>query len=125
MNESVRPSVALSIRQPWAWLIVEGHKAIENRNWNTDFRGLFYIHTGKTVDWQAYDWLGQKFPAIAVPPPDQLTVGGIIGQARITGVVTRSSDPWFQGIYGFELADVQAVPFLALAGRLGFFPVPL
>ena len=23
--------VALSIQQPWAWLIVEGHKDIENR----------------------------------------------------------------------------------------------
>jgi hypothetical protein len=35
---------ALSIRQPWAWLIANGHKDIENRSWNTNYRGAFLIH---------------------------------------------------------------------------------
>jgi len=30
---------ALSILQPWAWLVVNGHKDIENRTWGTGFRG--------------------------------------------------------------------------------------
>ncbi|AWI90326.1 hypothetical protein C0214_19955 [Methylobacterium sp. DM1] len=30
---------ALSIMQPWAWLIVNGHKDIENRDWRGHFRG--------------------------------------------------------------------------------------
>ena len=29
----------LSVRQPWAWLIVAGHKDIENRKWRTSYRG--------------------------------------------------------------------------------------
>lgn len=37
----------LSIRQPWADLIVSGKKDIENRSWPTKFRGSFYIHAGK------------------------------------------------------------------------------
>jgi len=38
---------ALSVKQPWAWLIVNGYKKIENRNWPTSFRGRIYIHAGR------------------------------------------------------------------------------
>lgn len=36
---------ALSIKQPWASLIVHGIKDIENRTWKTNFRGRIYVHT--------------------------------------------------------------------------------
>lgn len=35
---------ALSIKQPWAFLIAHGIKDIENRTWRTNFRGRIYIH---------------------------------------------------------------------------------
>jgi ASCH domain len=38
---------APSIRQRWAWLIVNGHKDIENRAWPTKFRGRVLIHASK------------------------------------------------------------------------------
>ena len=38
---------ALSIRQPWAWLIVHGRKDIENRSWRTKFRGRFLVHAAQ------------------------------------------------------------------------------
>ena len=41
---------ALSIMQPWAWLICAGHKDIENRSWSTGFRGPVLIHAGKKFD---------------------------------------------------------------------------
>src|SRR5437016_10859136 len=41
---------ALSVRQPWAWLIVNGHKDIENRSWQTKFRGKLLIHAGQRFD---------------------------------------------------------------------------
>jgi len=41
---------ALSIKQPWAWLICAGHKDIENRIWATSFRGRIYVHAGKEAD---------------------------------------------------------------------------
>ena len=34
----------LSVRQPWANLIVHGIKDIENRTWKTNYRGRIYIH---------------------------------------------------------------------------------
>lgn len=39
---------AISIHQPWAWLIVEGYKDIENRTWLTAYRGPVLIHAGLT-----------------------------------------------------------------------------
>lgn len=41
---------ALSIRQPWAWLIANGHKDIENRTSHTNFRGDFLIHASKKFE---------------------------------------------------------------------------
>jgi len=35
----------LSIRQPYAALIVTGLKSIECRTWKTNYRGLLYIHS--------------------------------------------------------------------------------
>ncbi len=51
---------AISIHQPWADLIVFGHKDIENRSWTTRYRGRMLIHAGLTVDRDAVldvrDW---------------------------------------------------------------------
>lgn len=37
---------AITIKQPWASLIVNGVKDIENRTWQTKFRGLVLVHAG-------------------------------------------------------------------------------
>lgn len=37
---------AISIRQPWAWLIVNGYKDVENRIWFANLRGRVLIHAG-------------------------------------------------------------------------------
>jgi hypothetical protein len=41
---------ALSVRQPWASLIVLGLKCVEIRSWPTDYRGPLLIHAAKTLD---------------------------------------------------------------------------
>lgn len=40
---------ALSLTQPWAWLVVHGGKLVENRVWNTRHRGPFLIHAAKAM----------------------------------------------------------------------------
>ena len=37
---------AITIKQPWASLIVDGVKDIENRTWATNYRGLVLVHAG-------------------------------------------------------------------------------
>lgn len=46
----------LSIRQPWASLIVWNFKDIENRNWKTNYRGPLLIHASSKFD-ERYDRL--------------------------------------------------------------------
>lgn len=40
----------LSLKQPFAELLVSGKKTIELRKWNTKFRGKFLIHASKNLD---------------------------------------------------------------------------
>ena len=53
---------ALTIRQPWAWAIIFDGKDVENRSWNTSYRGDLAIHAG--VAYRADAWL----PRGIVPP---------------------------------------------------------
>ena len=39
---------AISIKQPWAWLIANGYMTVENRKWYTGHRGDLLIHAGKS-----------------------------------------------------------------------------
>src|SRR3989338_5348964 len=48
----------LSIKQPYAELILQGKKTIELRKWNTNFRGEFLIHASKHPDLEAMKRFG-------------------------------------------------------------------
>lgn len=125
------PSVALSVNQPWSWLIVAGLKDLENRNWNTEFRGEFLIHAGLTVDRDCSEELfdgrhpvtGEPFPHEGRPCP--YPTGGMVGIAELYGVVTKRTGgddlPWFVGKYGFMLRNARPIPFIPCVGALGFF----
>jgi hypothetical protein len=109
---------ALSIMQPWAWLIIAGHKDIENRSWPTKYRGLVLIHAGKKFDGadDADEW---EWPHIE--RPKKFDMGGIVGQAEIVDCVTTSESEWFFGRYGFVIRNAKPLPFRPCRGQLGFF----
>ena len=113
---------AISIRQPWAWLIVQGYKDVENRTWATKHRGPILIHAGKTLD-PYFDEIRQDVLAQGVEFPDAKHIerGDIVGQVNIVDCVTESSSEWFDGPYGFVLEDAQPLPFQPCKGRLGIF----
>ena len=118
---------AISIRQPWAWLIVNGYKDIENRTWNTKYRGMVLIHASKGMTRHQYllvNAICESMPSsqrITLPPFDQLQRGGIVGYAHITGTTRESESPWFFGPVGFQLTGAKPLPFLPMKGRLSFF----
>jgi hypothetical protein len=116
---------ALSIRQPWAWLIVHGHKPIENRDWSTDWRGELLIHAGKVFDEAALDGIRDFFPDVARQLPQQYDLGGIVGVATLTACVQASTSAWFTGPHGFVLEHARPLAFRRWRGQLGFFDVPL
>ena len=43
----------LTIKQPWATLIMQGYKRFEFRSWQTKYRGDLLIHAGKGIDKEA------------------------------------------------------------------------
>jgi hypothetical protein len=58
-----------------------------------------------------------------VPLPDSFAMGGIVGSVRLVACVTKSSDPYFFGPYGFEMLEPRVLPFHAVRGQLGFFSI--
>ena len=118
---------ALSIRQPWAWLILHAGKDVENRDWPTSFRGRFLIHASKGMTRDEYEngllTLEEIDRRIQLPPFEALARGGIVGTAVLVDCVRESESPWFFGAYGFELRDVMPLPFRPYKGALGFFEV--
>ena len=126
---------ALSIRQPWAWLICAGIplteavdlgggrstvkfsnkailKDIENRDWplprDFELPQRIYVHAPKTVDGDAMYWLmkmGFAPMMVMMLYSDKIPKGCIIGEVDIVDCVTESQSPWFLGPYGFVLAN--------------------
>lgn len=122
---------ALSIRQPWAWLIIHGGKDIENRTWHTKFRGRFLVHASAGCtrkQWaEAVSFALEagliKHPS-EVPTIDELQRGGIIGSVELVDSLDTSDSPWYMGEKGFLLRNPKPLPFSAYKGQLGFFCVP-
>ena len=97
------PTVALSLRQPWAHAVVHGGKRVENRvAWtNSRFRGPFLIHASAGMtrqEWcDARDFAYQRHLAWTPPDPKRLDGethkpmvlerGGIVGVARVVDVI--------------------------------------
>lgn len=127
---------ALSLRQPWAWLIAAGIKDTENRGWPTKFRGRFLIHASKSKEIKVQgigdEWIVRRLT------PDQLVqyraatlvYGAIIGEATLAECRFRFGEEndnlysiWAEaGLYGFQVADpkLYAEP-IPCRGALGFF----
>lgn len=87
---------ALSFWQPWAWLVVNGRKTIENRPWNSSYRGELFVHAGKKFSKEQYEEVGLwcisngfQEEADALPPPEEFEsqLGGIVGVVTIVDVL--------------------------------------
>lgn len=70
---------ALTIKEPWASLIIEEYKKYEFRSWKTNYRGKILIHSGMSVE---KDMLSRfKDYDISINP------GFIIGEATIVDCI--------------------------------------
>ena len=68
---------AITIKQPWATLIMSGVKRFEFRSWKTNFRGDVLIHAGKGIDKEAVERLAKYLP-------EELPMGKILGKTFFT-----------------------------------------
>ena len=114
---------ALSLKQPFAELILEGKKKIELRKWNTNFRGEFLVHSSKNPDEESMKRFGFN----------QLPLGFILGKAKLTDVKHYASDSEFNqdkelylasknwGDFGFVLENPVRIEPIPTRGQLNFW----
>ena len=105
----------LTIKQPWATLIMQGDKRFEFRSWQTKYRGDLLIHAGKGIDKEAMKRLAKYLP-------DEIPLGKILGKVTLvdcirmcpefkemllkenSDIYTKSS---FSENFGWQVEDVQ------------------
>ena len=128
---------ALSVKQPWATLLVHGLKTIEVRRWPTARRGRVLIHAARLPDERVEAWA-------RVPPELEASarrIGGIVGVGDLLACLGYRSveafardqakhlnDPsWFKPpiLYGFSFANLSPLSFHPCPGWMRFFPVDL
>lgn len=83
---------ALTIRQPWAHLIIYGGKNVENRKRITHHRGPLVIHAAKTCDDLGPVTIGGRH----IEVPADLAFGALIGVVQLTGCVKMPRN-WGRG----------------------------
>lgn len=106
----------LTIKQPWATLIIQGDKKFEFRSWQTKYRGDLLIHAGKGIDKEAIKRLKEYLP-------EELPFGKIFGKVTLVDCIkispefkesllkenkdiyTKSS---FKENFGWQMDNVQA-----------------
>lgn len=122
---------AITIKQPWASLIVEAGKDIENRSRRTHIRGWVLVHAALTwcpMELEAYQLCrdrGLLNDVSKVLGEKNRQCGGIIGAMRIADCVEASDSPWFTGPFGWVIDRVVKLPFFPCKGAQGWFNVEL
>lgn len=134
----------ITIKQPWASLIIEGIKDVENRTWKTNFRGRVLVHASARPANIKYEIEGQAsikeiqmFSALGRAEEDDL-FGCIIGSVEIVDCVINHPSIWAEKttyaylgkltvecqppIYNFVLANPIKFPEpIPMKGKLSFW----
>src|SRR5574343_726699 len=76
---------AISLWQPWAYLVVTGAKKIETRSWRTKYRGPLAIHAALYFPPIARDFASTE--RVLGRVPERLPFGAIIGTVNLYDVV--------------------------------------
>jgi hypothetical protein len=109
---------ALTVRQPWATLIIAGLKDVENRSWTTSYRGRLAIHAGGTLDKEGLDEYADLVESLG-----ELPRGAMIGAVVLADVTQGSKSPFaMAGQYHWLLRDPKAFAEpVPMAGRPGLW----
>ena len=100
----------LTIKQPWASLIIEGYKEYEFRSWKTNYRGELLIHAGKSIDKEAYKRLGKYL--INMP------LGKIIGKVELLDCIKQQKIFLMKDEKKIKIFTVKAFSMNNMRGKL-------
>jgi hypothetical protein len=107
----------ISIRQPWAWAIFNAGKDVENRSWNTEYRGRLWIQAGKVFDYQAPSEIAKG----AADSPR----GYLLGHVDLVDCVRNHRSAWAdRGQFHWLITNPVLLPEpIPFRGLQGLFPV--
>jgi hypothetical protein len=128
---------ALSLKQPFAWLIANGYLLVDDRSWGTQYRGPILIHASKGL-YEAYYQHIRSNTDVPIPDRDKLEYGGVVGIAdlvlcskpgQLPAGISREQRAHFGGVhqeyYGFLFAQARPLPLMPCAGKLGIFEIDI
>jgi hypothetical protein len=78
---TAEPARVISVMNPWAWRIVVGLQAVEERPWKPSWRGVLWIHASEDSDMSA--------PAELWQPAGEWVNSAIIGHVTLANVEGR------------------------------------
>ena len=117
---------AISIKQPWASLIVNGYKDIENRSWRTSYRGKILIHASSKPVIGGMSNLN-KLQYNAIPADcsfNSSLYSAIIGSVEIVDCVKNDPSVWAEkGVWNWKLKNPVLFknPILHVKGKLNLW----
>lgn len=122
---------AITIKQPWAGLIMAGLKRVENRSWRTSHRGWLLIHVAGRVDEVGLSEEQRALPGVAEVETRERGgehLGHIVGMVKLVDIKPGGlceGDPFAVGPWCWVLGDVRVfdVP-VPWCGRLSIYDVP-
>lgn len=129
----------LSIKQPFASLIVYGLKDVENRTWTTPYRGKILIHAGSAAIQHCF-WDNEPrehFESYMthnsfgnIPDMSEFPTGAIVGYVDLKDCVKEHDSIWadpFEDVYKwvFTNAFYFDEPILNVKGKLRLWEYPL
>lgn len=116
----------LTLCQPWATLIAQGHKRVENRTWRTAYRGPLAIHAGLKIDPAGFDVARR----LGIELPAELPCGAIVAVTHLVDCVPvdylGDLDPFAVGPWCWMLGMIlpldEPIPY---RGQQGLFEADL
>jgi hypothetical protein len=125
---------SITIKQPWAYLICAGIKDVENRSWNTHYRGRVFIHASAGYKFSA-NFTDEQMIAVFGSSMQRAQIGGynfstIIGSVEIVNCISEkrngkgSKSIWAEkGCFHWILRNpvLFEKPVLNIKGRLSFW----
>ncbi|HDR1906682.1 TPA: ASCH domain-containing protein [Pasteurella multocida] len=117
---------ALSIKQPWAYLIASEQKTIEVRSWSTDYRGPLLI-CASSAEQNAWVLNKQEKAYTLLPSGVMMCVCDLVDVRLMTEedreMAWASDDDKIEGLYAWVLSNPKTVMFNKVIGKLRLFDV--
>lgn len=115
---------ALSVKDPWAWLICSNIKDVENRTWKTNYQGRIYIHVPAVMDRNWTDIYPVQAVYLIPRFRNKGVYSAIIGEVSIIDCIKNSDSIWAQDkCWHWLLKDAVLYdePILNVKGKLGLW----